>query len=226
MKELYSNGANAVVLIPEIEDAVRFPNADLMRVDQSADKHWFARLYYRHKIAKLLFPKHFIEVVGAQISLEDPNDKEYDHPAYPFALFSKDGQVDPEHAVFSSHMRTSITEGKVSSCKCIPCVDHRKFHLENGLAIRAVEVYDETSKTGIIPAYQDPSDYCLSSDESIIFFELDGFDKLAVGKYLQSIENPTNAQIQAMEYLGRFNALYQQSRRDSLRSGGGVLALN
>ncbi|OGH10444.1 MAG: hypothetical protein A2857_00005 [Candidatus Levybacteria bacterium RIFCSPHIGHO2_01_FULL_36_15] len=111
-----------------------------MREDEESDKLWFARLFYRHKIAHLLFPDNFIRVVGASV---EPHDQElYDEvkignkiwhmaPNRIHRLFSKTAAVSPDHAIYSDHMAIVAEDGwihKKSVCSCQRCSNHRDEH--------------------------------------------------------------------------------------------------
>jgi hypothetical protein len=109
-REKYSNGFNSAVYKVDNVDKKRFPNADLIRIDNSSkDRHWFGRLYYRHKIAHLLYPDNFINVVA--VTVDSFKKDSFEEVSYSGSfnkeveLFSKVAPVSPDHAIYSSHMR-------------------------------------------------------------------------------------------------------------------------
>lgn len=226
----FSNGYNASVFELTPQEKCLFPEADLVREEKEVDRFWFARLFYKHKIAHLLFPEHFMEVVGAQI--DPPSNQEFSYP-YQIGenvysepkeriqrLFSKRVAVDPNHAIYASHMKL-VEDGerglfKKSICECSPCTLHRQFHEENKIAERAITSSCFLEDKGIGIDFMDSSDYCLVNN-NIVFFEIDGFMSSILEKYLLGLKKPTPTEQQALRLLKRYRALTSMSRETMLR---------
>lgn len=228
MQEKYSEGFHSEVYTVSKGQKLWFPSADLVRIDKSTDKNWFARLFYRHKIAQTLFPDNFINVVGSQV---DPWQEELVKKVtiggddYTFQkervhrLFSEIASVPSSHAIFSEHMSAN---GK-SLHNCAQCIDHIDFHRSNDIVRKAIEVTLPMQKIGIYPPIDDPSDYCLTEKDKIIFFEIEDFDSESLGEFLRSLKLPTDAQKKALVLVKRFRSLQANSEhRFDEAAGQGV----
>jgi len=237
MQEKYSNGFYSEVYRVSPEQKLWFPRSDLVRLDSSSDKNWFARLFYRHKIASLLFPNNFIEVVGAQV---DPWERNFIYELQigdttvkglrdrEHRLFSKMADVPGEHSKFSSHISLSSKGRKVSICKCGDCIAHKEFHSTNDLEEKARRISAHMMKIGIMPPFTDLSDYCLTKEGNIIFFEIGSFEEKKLEMHLSSLgEKRSENEETALRLLKRFNVLHEESRRIAFTSGvAGELRLN
>ncbi len=216
MLEKYSNGIHAnVYKLSERSDKWAYPFADLARVDRTYDRSYSARLYYEHKIASLLFPGHFIDVVATKVVphgepfftdlrigktvLKIPGERTY-------TLFSKQADVPERHAVYSSHMIVDHDDGerlvKESVCTCSQCDQHRKFHYSHVLKDLAEAFAKQTDKAGIKIPSSDPSDYCLGRS-GIIFFEIDNLDTKKLREFL-AVTNNKDMEEKAIHYLKRY----------------------
>ena len=60
----YAHGWSSFVYRLTPAEKGRFPDADLVKEVKTNDATWFQRLYLRHRIAYILFPANFINVVG------------------------------------------------------------------------------------------------------------------------------------------------------------------
>lgn len=237
MRETYSNGFHTVVYKTDRQERLWFPSADLVRIDKSEDKNWFASLFYRHKIAQLLFPDNFINIVAAQV---DPWQEQLldefiigeevfrQQKSREHRLFSQMAQIPAAHAVYSAHMGFDKYEDrleKISKHGCVDCESHRKFHVLENLERKARVASEPMLEIGIQPPTYDPSDYCLTEGGKIVFFEIDGLDRKILENFLSSLKAPTNSQREAQRLLNRFKHLREDSAvrfREALRSGIGA----
>lgn len=226
-RRFYSKGLLAEVYEVSPQERLWFRHADLVRVDGPwivgpVDmKKIFARLFYKHKIAELLFPDNFIHVVAARTEVrkvlyEDRMLSTKTHKVHKLlesrtnTLFSQKADIPVEHSTFSEHMITDSDgkQGKVSSCQCNDCISHREFHSSSALAEKAEEVSIPMRRIGVVPAYfGDPSDYCLTGKGNIVFFEIDNFDNTALAEYLSSLENPDSREKEALILINRHTQL-------------------
>jgi hypothetical protein len=229
MAEIYSSGACSEVYKLTDSEKRLFPEADLVKIVDDKDRFWFARLFYRHKIAHLLFPDNFIDVVGATVNPQGPDlseeikifDKSYFSAVdREHRLYSKLAKVDPEHATYSNHMRLVANNSgvfKKSICPCSVCESHREVHEKMHMEEKAMHFGRNLSSIGLGLPWDDPSDYCLSG-ENIIFFEIDHFEEKVLLKHLTDIINPTSEQIASIKLLNRYGELKRMSR-DIMISG-------
>jgi len=229
MAEIYSSGACSEVYKLTNSEKKLFPEADLVKIDTDKDRFWFARLFYRHKIAHLLFPNNFIDVVGATVDPHGPDlfdeHKLFDKPYFSAVdrehrLYSKLAKVDPEHATYSNHMKLVTKNGgvfKKSICPCSICSGHREVHETRYMEEKAKHLAANLSPIGLGVPWNDPSDYCLSGND-IIFFEIDHFEEKVLLKHLTSVDNPTSEQIASIKLLNRYGELKRMSR-DIMTSG-------
>lgn len=213
-REFYSKGFHAGIYEVSSQERLWFPHADLVRLDKprmAGDKNRFARMFYSHKIAQILFPNNFINVVAARVDRDKDSDK-YRTTSRTNMLYSQKADIPIEHSTFSAHMELPYRAfQKVFSCRCSDCTSHRAFHLSNALAEKAEEVSIPMGKIGILPAYSgDPSDYCLTGQGNIVFFEIDVFNDKALGEYLSSLENPNSREKEALVLINRYNELLSE----------------
>ena len=219
LREKYSGGHVASVYTLSEKDKLRFPRADLVREDSVADFSWFARLYYKQKIASLLYPDNFIEVVGAGVEPLVPVGRRQSERIQKHNLFSKQAAVKIDHAVFSSHLRLTTKGGKLykeSTCPCAHCVQHTQEHLTQNMETIARKASELISPSGIVPSADDPSDYCIT-DRGIIFFELQSFDPNQIKKTINSSETTAPAQQTALSLLDRYLVLETRTRLEAMR---------
>ena len=217
MTESYSRGFYAEVLRPKGEERIHFPQADLVRKESSRDRHWFARLYYRHKIASLLFPDNFITVVGASRLQQVSRGED--------SLYSKEANAGLDHAVFSAHMRQVdhevngriVRSDKGSTCECMACTRHRIEHLE--MQNEALEFSRQLLPVGLRLDDKDPSDYCLVNGK-LVFFEIEDLDPAALRNYLTSLRSATVDKQTVFDYVKRYQKLRGQSFLDSFEGSG------
>jgi hypothetical protein len=229
----YSSGFHAKVFNVSPEQKFLFPQADLVRVESCDDPFWFQRLHKRYKIAELLFPEHFIEVVGSQIIPPEPvigQSEGFDgrmttyHERRDQLLYSKLAPVDTNHAVYASHIILNKGRFKESVCTCVTCKDHRHFHKRHDLARKAERFNDRIKHCGIKVPDCDPSDYCLGPN-GIIFFETEELDRHILRSYLENLHNPNDNQQLALRLLDRMDQSHQASRQSS-RMNSHMLRLN
>jgi len=224
--EFYSHGAHSNVWRVGESDKKNFPHADLLRQEKQGDSFWYARLFYMHKIASLLFPGNFIDVVGVTRDFQDQIDdgsteSNMKLPKHTVTLFSKEARVPADHATFSSDCIVSEGE-KVNKCGCVKCLRHKDFHNSESLFLRAKRFSRRVQQVGITVPYKDPSDYCLDRHTNkIVFFEIEGFKPPLVAQYLESSPDTTPSERRAQNLLLRYNELVAQSRKH-LISGSGV----
>ena len=228
LREQFSNGKLSVVHKTSSRDRVLFPSADVVRNEQTKDKWWFARLFYKHKIASLLFPQNVIDVVGATV---DPAERAIWGKSGPgeFSglqnrenfLFSRMAQTVPGHEIYASHM--TVGYKKESTCPCEACGSHRQMHGE-AEAARALALHDSTVKMGIGFPYDDPSDYCLVDGE-ILFFEVPYLDSARLRKYLGGLPDLTVDTKRVLTLLDRYDAFSQMSKAEK-KIGRSVVITN
>lgn len=206
-KEPYSRGYNAGVWIISRREKFNFPTADLVRITNGDNK--FMRIFYMHKIAQLLFPGQFINVIGARIVTRKSLEGEERQPldAIRNFLYSQQADVSSEHATFSAHMDIG-GPGKVSLCRCGNCASHREFHHSNALAERAYADSFLMKAIGIMPPnYGDPSDYCLTREGKIVFFEIEFLNGERLKNHLSSLRRPNPNEQKALALVRRYNKL-------------------
>lgn len=73
---------------------------------------------------------------------------------------------------------------KYCSCTCEACITHARLHEERNLVELARHDANIMEEAGIKVPKGDPSDYCLTSEGKIIFFEIDNFDPSKTADYL------------------------------------------
>lgn len=221
MRERYSQGNNARIYRVEANELQRFPQAELVREDRSDDRYWGERLFARHIIASTLFPDHFITVVGAEVIPSEPLTvklSDGNHHYYPKErsqlLYSKEANIAEGHATFADHMRPG-PKGKVSSCPCAQCTEHKQLHEREKLSQLATQTAVPMIDIGITPPVEDPSDYCISPN-GIVFFEIEVFEQEKLSAYLKSpkARHDKNTIKLALEALSLHEELYDLSRQD------------
>lgn len=222
MPERYSSGYYAKVFHVDRRRELRFPQAELVRREVTSDRYWFARLFYTHKTAKLLFPDNFIDVVAAQKGWGKRN-PESDLMEFRPTLMSKVAYVDTDHAVFSLHMDQENYGGKISLCKCGACQAHRTFHKDNNLEVLARRTRDDIAPSGIYVPSDYLTDYCLSRDAKIIFFEIDGFSPESLRHYIEHYVGSPSIRNQIGDYLRRYRVNLERSQKSHDRNGTAVV---
>lgn len=161
---MFSKGFHAKVydITSKKEEDLWVARADLVREeDATASASLEARrLFYSHKIVRLLFPKNTIEVTGARPKGGST------------LLYSKLAPIPSEHAVFSKH--SEIHEGnQIFECGCEACAKHTLLHSKNEFQDKAEDIARKMNHAGIVVPLSDPTDYCISDAGDIIFFEHD-----------------------------------------------------
>ena len=189
MKE-YSSGYHAQVFHTNERQQMQF-GADLLRVESSIKRRLYAELFYKHKIAGLLFPDTFIDVVGSQVLTSS------DQQFWRIGLLSKLASVPSEHAGFSSHMSVNL-DGKKVPCNCSSCSQHFSFHMLHSLDEIAQETAEITSRAGIYAPYTDMSDYCLGEHGGVTFFEIDKFDPAGVDAFITGRTDTRTARVKRL----------------------------
>ncbi len=241
MREKYANGLRSTIFRISSEERLRFPVADLVKEDLDSDRQWFARLFYRHKIAHLLFPNNFVKVVAAIVEPHQP----YLYEDFDMGkgliitspvdrlhrLYSQLADVAPDHATYASHMklvfdRETRWTGKRSVCSCAACVSHGEDHETRNIEQGATEFSGLVSQIGIGLDPADPSDYCISSGGDIIFFEIDKFEPKKLRVHLESIIDPSHVELEALTLLGRHDELDSISRQDLLSGKSNKVRVN
>lgn len=226
LRELYSNGRNSAVYVASSKDRQYFPQAEVVRAEVTKDKWWFARLFYKYKIASLLFPKNVIDVVAATVNPAETAvwgknnpDKFSVKQDRENLLFSRIAKTIPGHEIYASHM-TVVGGDKVSLCTCGDCGAHREKHGPLEVA-RATVLTDLAIPMGMGFPYDDPSDYCLV-DGDILFFEIQHLDSLRLRKYLEGLSDPTVDRNRVLSLLDRYDSLWQMSKSER-KSGRSAL---
>lgn len=213
--EFYSKGYHAEVYWVNPQEKLLFPGADLVRVNNplrrrslwvpgiiEGRKEYARLLFYKHKIAQTLFPGNFPDVVGARTEGEDEDRTD--------ALFSRKANIPDEHSTFSAHIIVNDQREKVSACLCSSCVSHRAFHRSNALFERAIKTSTSMEMIGIRPDYvRDPSDYCLTKEENIIFFEVK-INVAELERHLSSLKSLSFNEREALVLVKRYNELREK----------------
>lgn len=209
-RELFSRGMHAKVHPLDKAESRHFPNADLIRVECRDGPYFFKRLFYRHRIAHLLFPQHFIDVLG--VTAQNANDP--DHPFRTVSnLYSKRADVIQDHATYAAHMQ--LHKGvKKSLCSCDACKAHRLFHAQNDMTLHALKDAKNYNPMGIHTPWDDDSDYCLAGDK-LVYFEIESFDHLVLGQRLDEIAD-VNVRAALASLLGRYKDSLEKSRQGLL----------
>ncbi len=214
---IYSKGMNAIVRAVTPDEQKLFPQAELAREELCGDPYFFKRNFYRHRIAQILFPGAFPEVVGASQLIHTPQsmsefagESTVVHAKYMNLLFSKKSPVNEDHSVYSMHMIMNL-RGKYSLCSCGTCKRHRIFHAENDLEIRAHAMHQQVKDVGIDLPWDDPTDYCLSG-EKILFFEMQRFSPTQVAESLEIMDIQESQREQVWPILRRMHVLQKLSR--------------
>jgi hypothetical protein len=222
----YSRGSHHQVCTLSPQEQLWFPQADLVRNnDMSDDPWWFARLAYRHRIVSTLFPRNFIQVVGAHVVPAEPvpritpwfsdNPTPIIHAPREHRLFSKKAAIPEEHAVFSAHARPIGARGKVSSYDCYECRRHSDYHSQHNLDGRAYQIACIAKPLGIALPHDDPSDFCLDKTGSVVFFEIEDFNVHQLIRFLESQNNRNPRQERALHLSYRFRDLARLSKEQS-----------
>lgn len=215
--EKYSRGGHAEVFRINLNEGIWYPNADLVRVENSDHPLIFMTRFYAHRIASELFSSYFIQTYGARrTDVHVPIFRmKYNH-----YLYSKLAQVPRDHAIFTAHVvfRSLAEEHdwtdtviKDSTCKCSACHRHRKFHKDNKLKDQASYMFTRFADIGIIPD-NDFTDYCLTDRGNLIFFEVDSIDINRLRPFLESIKDPNQRQRHALRMLNRYQELCELPR--------------
>lgn len=221
-RERFSGGHVASIYKVSDDEKALFSRADLVRVDRVADPSWFTRLYYKHKVASLLYPDNFIEVVGARavsLPLLVPTQTRQSEEIQNHNLYSQMAKVNPDHATYADHLTLVVGEGKLYkdfTCSCVACVRHGQEHDGRDMAKLAQEASDFISPSGIVPPTDDPGDYCLT-DRGVIFFELKSFDPIQLKKSLTILEGIAPNQQVALSLLDRYIALDIKARLEAMK---------
>lgn len=207
---MYSSGHHATV--HEIRDPRWFDvekkhraewgrRADLVREESSV---WMKQtegmlLFYTHRIANLLFPKNTITVTGAAMH------------GCTTRLFSKIAPVPTEHATFSKDIPENCQLPKTSRCFCDDCKKHRHFHEENKLQEKAAMKAKEMHAWGLSPESGDCTDYCMTKDGDIVFFELG----IKIERTESSLLDSGNSELQdrILPLVKRFKALLLEQEK-------------
>lgn len=166
MGEFYSQGAHGRVEKASLSDRKRFPRADLVKNENWGryDPYRFSRIFYRHKVAALLFPEHIIDVVAAASTLEGAPNHEIIH-----RIWSRKAEVPEEHATFAYHKKR---DADGFPCKCKVCVSHQAQYHTPDLKQQAFRMGEQASEMGIKLPDTDETDYCLGP-HGVLFFEVD-----------------------------------------------------
>jgi|SRR3989344_2950627 len=214
MGEYYSNGGHGDVEHAGTTDKLWFSQADLVKSETlgAFDKDRFARLYYRHKIAELLFPGHIIQVVGASST----HSEESDHlrgPKYVHKLWSRRADVPDGHVSYSSHMDKS--NNRLKRCTCPDCERHyTQFHTKS-LKQKARRLSMRAEEVGITLLAWDETDYCLGPN-GILFFEVDGIDVYTLWTYLTRTSREPSVTRLCLNYLDRYQKSIMRSKHHSI----------
>lgn len=188
MKEKFSNGRNGEVFFISEQERILYPHADFSKEQKYNELFLFKLIFYQHKIARLLFPANFIEVIGTS---EPDGETTY--------VFSKEAKVNPQHATFSSHKNEHFL--------CGECESHKEFH--SRILNDAQNLGHSLHKKGINVPYLDETDYCISNG-NIVFFEIESIDTTRLRRHL-SKQGTLRPEIQqARNLLERYQNLRTQ----------------
>lgn len=132
---------------------------------------------------------------------------------FPFSrhtMFSKKAKVPDEHAVYCAHMKLNqfIEDehvNKISLCDCPTCQSHRQFHEKHDLANKAKRIHFD----GIYLPNNDPSDYCLSKTNDIVFFEIMHFFPDSFLQRINQIDNKAERLTEIEELVNQYKRLYK-----------------
>jgi len=200
MSEFFSNGGRGEVYRISTENALRFPHADLHKIDRTPWQwHPFSVNFYAYKIANVLFPDNVISIHG------------YSQKRGVVGIFSSLADVPAEHALYSAHMVANPNSyfgaaRKKLGCDCESCKKHHDFHKDLLAAASRLE-HETTKAAGITLPFSDWSDYCLANSGHILFFEIEALDLGVLEAYLHG-ENPNSPRIQqATSFLTRLKSL-------------------
>lgn len=182
-EEALSKGFHGGIHLPSDREKGLYPGAELVKETKTEDPFEAERAFLELRIAGILFPGRVIDVVGFE-ALQPEG--QFPHP-FLQRLYSKKADMPNGHSKFSTDMnRMDRGLGKVSTCSCPECVEHREFHEQSGFDGKFNEEYNRMQQAGILPAGEsDPSDYCLTPN-GIIFFEIKDFFPRKVRAFLDS----------------------------------------
>lgn len=216
----YSQGYHATVNLTSRAEQREFPGAEIVKVFYSNDPDAAFRLYLLHQIAQTLFPPHFIRPVGYTTDINRVNGLLQSLLGKPYRfehrLYSQKAPVHPGHAIFSKHMRLLETDYglvKAMTCLCHTCLEHINLHRTLRLKERASIARSRMEVIGLHPDDEDQTDYCLSRDQEILFFEFKSCYELRSGiEYLKfepdvalsRIGNTTPNQVEARRLIAAY----------------------
>lgn len=166
-----------------------FPSnrANLVKLEQNADRKFYARQFLNMKIAGSLFPENFPEVIACGV-IFDGEDTWIDHYGVTYSvpihkLFSREVLVPDEHRQFCKDIDLDETHSlKISTCECPGCADHRTLHTATEDKMRILT--DRIAAAGISVPHDDPTDWCVDSETGqVIFFEVERINLTALEQF-------------------------------------------
>lgn len=214
-EDFISKGFNASIRKINSQETLYFPHMEVCREESASRPEQGKMLFYFHKIAFILFSKHFIDV-GAVTQHFFLLDRSFSTNS----LYSKLVDGLSAHAIFSSHMQPAkrnifgCGSGKTSSCPCEVCQEHRQFHRSLGYTFNLWQLTNKLSRVGILVPQDDPSDHCRPINKSIVFFEIDAVNPNRLRDYLQKEKRlPVEAKRMGKNLLRRLEAISHQDRK-------------
>lgn len=224
--DIYSKGFHASVRNLTPAEKALFPKAELVREEERCtDAYWSARLFYRHRLATVLSPGNFIHIVAATSTEAKPAytceviGQDVIMPAeYNIQLYSKKANVPDEHAIYSLHMSDKGGMGKRSMCDCTVCKDHRIFHAVEDMERLAYDENEVLRKKGITVPWHDPTDYCYTYENKLVFFEIESLDVPVIEASIKEADLTQDDREYVQMILARYASLMRQSRDAHLQS--------
>lgn len=179
-----------------------FSHADLMKAEPDEDELYGAKLFTYFKVANLLFPGHFPQVVAYSTNRQYPihyAGEEFNIPVH--YLFTKEASVYDEHRFYSVDMMGLVNGKKKLACTDEVCQRHDEFHANHEGLVR--EFAHDLHTAGIYLPYNDRSDWCVNPlTGDIVFFEIDRLYVELIRKYM--IQNQGGISEKDAERLKRY----------------------
>lgn len=190
----------------------RAARADVVRKENHEKLFYFAELFVKHRLCYLLFPEHFINVVASSTmrsGLECISYFDWDTGLPMHNLYSVKANVPIAHAHYGTVLTGGIIGPKRQTCPCAECAEHKRVHVKHRSEVD--ELHRTLLDCGIEVPYNDGSDWCVTQEGNIVFFEIDVIDLSRLKQYIESqdIDAGTRKEIdrliQAMEKIATKN---------------------
>lgn len=182
MPERFTHGMNADVFMDD--------EGLVTRVDRLDSVNLAMVTFLDLKIASLLFPNHFIEIIGMELIKTSAKLENLEAFHVERRIKSKLAPIPPEHAIFTKHLKENLNfflRGLI--CDCAVCQAHNNLHnlqLEENINIDRAAW--EIRNAGIYVPTDDPTDYCLGP-KGVIFFEVDLVIPSQLRNYIHSLNS-------------------------------------